>query len=289
MKLLLFGYICLFFLLGMVSGEDTSRADALLALNASRITIEELNASGFSTAHLEDLFLEGRRAFAQAEYATILRKEQNASAQEYQVAQQALQLVKWKNITYADVLRFTSEITMRTEQAYLLADKFTVERMSLSELNETTQQLFFEAERAFREERYNDTEYLLEQYTFAAEEGSIASITLGGLRKGAQTFIQQHTFEIIIGGIVFIFGAFLLYRRYEKRILRTHIENMKVELTVLATLMKRTQEERFNQNIISGIVYTIRMNRYKARMQEIKEKLPSLEKRLVSLSKRHNV
>ena len=55
---------------------------------------------------------------------------------------------------------------------------------------------------------------------------------------------------------------------------------MKTEEQVLNDLMKKTQEERFKENRISGLVYNIRMKKYEERLQEIKEELPVLEERL---------
>jgi len=54
---------------------------------------------------------------------------------------------------------------------------------------------------------------------------------------------------------------------------------MKAEQEVLVKLMKKAQEERFKKNIISGLVYNIRMKKYQEREQEIKQELPVLEDR----------
>lgn len=55
--------------------------------------------------------------------------------------------------------------------------------------------------------------------------------------------------------------------------------SMKAEQEVLVKLMKKAQEERFKKNIISGLVYNIRMKKYQEREQEIKQELPVLEDR----------
>ncbi len=51
--------------------------------------------------------------------------------------------------------------------------------------------------------------------------------------------------------------------------------------------MKKTQEERFKQNKISGLVYNIGMKKYEEKMQEIKQELQVLESRLQNI-KRQN-
>jgi len=61
---------------------------------------------------------------------------------------------------------------------------------------------------------------------------------------------------------------------------------MKAEREVLVKLMKKAQTERFKENTLSGVVYNIRMKKYKEMEQEIKQELPVLETRLEKLRRK---
>jgi|TARA_Y100000310_G_scaffold212914_1_gene213796 nitrogenase subunit NifH len=50
-------------------------------------------------------------------------------------------------------------------------------------------------------------------------------------------------------------------------------------------LIKKTQEDRFKKNIISKLVYNIRISKYKEKFQKIKQELPVLEKILEKIKK----
>jgi len=54
---------------------------------------------------------------------------------------------------------------------------------------------------------------------------------------------------------------------------------MHVESKVIVNLIRTAQNERFNENKLSGLVYEIRIKKYNERLQEIKRELPGLEKR----------
>lgn len=88
---------------------------------------------------------------------------------------------------------------------------------------------------------------------------------------------------LVIFILLFISGYFG-YKKFEKKLIRKKIKKMKVEKVVLIKLMKSTQEERFKKNSISGLVYNIRIKKYKEKLQEIKQELPILEGRLGKLA-----
>ena len=52
---------------------------------------------------------------------------------------------------------------------------------------------------------------------------------------------------------------------------------MHVESKVMKEMIIKTQIERYKHNTISGLVYNIRMKKYKERGEEIKRDLPVLE------------
>jgi hypothetical protein len=238
-----------------------------------------MNKDNLSANYINDVLIEAKRVFQQAEYASILRGEVNASESEKAYARETLRLINWKNITYANVLIYTNEIEDREATAYFLLDKLAVAEKKLNEASNATQAIFSQAKIAFSEERYDDTENLLTELNIAIEKEKANASILSGIKNGTKNFFQRYWVYIIILLILFGIGVFLLYRIFEKRLLKNKIKKMRIEKKVLNDLMKELQIKRFKENSISGLVYNIRMNKYKERLQEIQEKLPVLEEK----------
>lgn len=55
---------------------------------------------------------------------------------------------------------------------------------------------------------------------------------------------------------------------------------MKSEEKALNQLLIHTQEQRYKENKISGLIYNVRMNKYRAKLEEIRQELPVLESKL---------
>jgi|TARA_Y100000310_G_C20598816_1_gene771917 hypothetical protein len=78
-----------------------------------------------------------------------------------------------------------------------------------------------------------------------------------------------------------VVAGYFIRKRVRKRLLKKKIKKMQVEMNVLIDLMKKAQSERFKYNKISGIVYNIRIKKYKQRIGKIKQRLPVLEGKLM--------
>ncbi len=258
---------------------------AIESINESEQIIIEMQENNFSTLYMNDSLIEARKVFQQAIYAEILRGDVNSSEQEKLEAQRALAVVNWRKISYADVLSYTDEIKQRREKAFLLMDEITIEenKMSLKEnnfLSNETKHILENAEIAFHEDRFQDAEKLIIEFRTAFEQKKAESSSLLGIGEGGKNFFQRYWIYLIILLIVFVFGGYFIYKKFEKKIIKTKIKKMKAEEEVLTNLMKKVQEDRFKKNTISGLVYNIRMKKYQERLQEIKQELPVLESRI---------
>jgi len=260
--------------------ESITKEIVLQAINESEKVILEMQGKNFSIDYINDSLTEAKRVLEQVKYAEILRGEINSTEKEKKDARTILRLVNWKNITYGDVLIYTEEIQNRKEHAFLLIDKLAVEENQLSQSSNETKSIFEKAKIAFFEERYNDTEKLLLDFQKAVEKEKQESSTLAGIKNSAKNFFQKYGDYILTTFIFLIIVSYLIYKKFEKKILKSKIKKMKTEEQVLASLMKKTQEERFKENNISGLVYNIRMKKYEEKLQEIKEELPALEEKL---------
>jgi hypothetical protein len=297
----------------IVNNTSITKEMALRAINESEAIIQEMQKNNFSIVYMNDSLIEAKRVFEQARYADILRGNINSTEKEKQEARQALSLIKWQNITYRDVIKITDVIKARKEEAFLISDKIYVLNnrvennpnifanspnknltASLNSLksgdnnltdvnNNSFIDLFARAQIAFREDRYAEAEDFLQKARESYDSSVAESSILIDLRRGLIGFIQQYWFYILTIIIIISVAGYYTYKKFEKDIIKNKIKKMKTEEQVLNDLMKKTQEERFKENKISGLVYNIRMKKYQERLQEIKEELPVLEERLNKL------
>ncbi|MFA5084590.1 MAG: hypothetical protein WC475_04415 [Candidatus Paceibacterota bacterium] len=261
---------------------------AVQAINESERIISEMKGGNFSTAHAEDNLLEARRVLKQAEYADILRNE-SLSYDEKKEAMDALSLIDWRNLSYADVLQYTDSVKNIEEKALLISDMIFVAESKAQALSPETLKILDDAKTAFSEERYNDAEKILDDFEKAAEKEKAENSSMSAMAKGAQRFLRKYWIHtIVVLAVLAVLGCFILKKIRKKR-LAEKIRKMKAEEQALNGLMKKTQTERFKKNEISGLVYGIRMKRYQKRLQEIKEELPVLESGLTGFKSKQGL
>ena len=256
--------------------------------------------NGFSVNYVGDVLIEAKRVFEQVVHAEILR-DVNSSKFEKQIARKALSLVKWKDITYDNVLEYTEEIKVRKEQAILLKDKIAIGKHSLDltegELysvglfsgeeveTQEARELLEEVENAFENERFEEVEELLIKLESLLERERAKASGLASLKLGAMNFFQRYWYLVIMFLGIFGFGGFFGFKKVKLIKLKNRFQKMKVEKESLIDLMRKTQTERFKENKISELVYNIRINKYQQRINKISQILPVLESRLVKKKK----
>jgi hypothetical protein len=259
----------------VLTEEDISK----LILESEEI-ISEMKKNNLPVIYAEDLLIEAKRVFEEVKYAEIL-KNTNSSEEKKREARIFLRLIDWKNLSYSNVANYTREIKNRREQALLLFDQLTVQENKASgNLSTKTHFLLEQAKKAFYEDRFEDANILIGQFKSSSEQEKVQTIFYQDLQEGAKNFFQKY-WKFILGILLFGFIAgYFVYRRLQKRILSKKIKKMQVEKTILLDFIKKTQDERFNENKLSALVYNIRIKKYKERLDEINQQLPVLENRL---------
>ena len=286
----LFGVLILVLVLNFVSSvENVTYTEEMVsdAILESKIIIQEMNVSNFSMIYMKDVLFEAERVFQQVKYAKILRGEVDSNTFLENEARDALRLVDWKNIDYADVIVYTDEIKDRKDRAYLIFDSINSYNGRLNDYPDLDvsdlEELLVKVKVAFYEDRYDEAEELLtlikEEFEIKRQEASF----LGTLKTGSKNFFQRYWIIILVVLIVGSVGGFFGYKKYYKIHLKKQIEKLYLEKSVLLNLVKEIQTQRFKDNSVSELVYNIRVKKYKDRMLEIKEQIPVLEKRLESL------
>ena len=106
-----------------------------------------------------------------------------------------------------------------------------------------------------------------------------ASIT-SSLKKNVANFIGRNWFYVLIFLILISIGAYFGYKKFRVRLLRNKVAEYLAKQSSLIFLIKKTQKERFKEGKISGLIYNIRMKKYKEKMAQIKRELPVINARL---------
>ena len=95
-----------------------------------------------------------------------------------------------------------------------------------------------------------------------------ASIT-SSLKKNVANFIGRNWFYVLIFLIFISIGAYFGYKKFRVRLLRNKVAEYLAKQSSLIFLIKKTQKERFKEGKISGLIYNIRMKKYKEKMAQI--------------------
>src|SRR3989339_278029 len=179
----LFGVLILVLVLNFVSSaENVTYTEEMVsdAILESKIIIQEMNVSNFSMIYMKDVLFEAERVFQQVKYAKILRGEVDSNTFLENEARDALRLVDWKNIDYADVIVYTDEIKDRKDRAYLIFDSINSYNGRLNDYPDLDvsdlEELLVKVKVAFYEDRYDEAEELLtlikEEFEIKRQEAS---------------------------------------------------------------------------------------------------------------------
>lgn len=269
--------------------SNSNRADALIALKEAENIMFEMIANGFSIEYVNDTLQIARNSLKQADYAEILRNSSISETNPIKIeARRELKLVDWRKINYNLVIENTQKIKDRRNLAFEIYDSINALESKVnnydSEFNlDSVKEKIIETKEDFYLDRYDSASEKIVRAREDFESITSESASLTSLREGAKNFFQRYWFGILIFFIIlYIFGNYFFHKIRIKN-LEKAISRTKAEQITLNQLMKRTQEERFKENNISGLVYNIRMKKYQEKLNELKEILPVLQNRLSNL------
>ncbi len=264
-----------------IEGRIFSREEALESIRKAEKLVGEMESEGFSVDYLKDVIIEANRTLEQVDYAEILRGNVEYSQKDYVDANKALRLIDWDELSYEEVIILTEEIISRNERAKLLEDLIILREKDVREISDQElSELLSEVKTAFEDERYDDTDELLVRLRDSIEDKKIDEGIASSIGRGIVSFIRRYwVFILLFMGIVG-YSVYRYNKRSQKDKLRKKIKGKMKERKILVDLMKRTQVERFKENKISGLVYNIRLKKYKDKLERIRQEIPVLEERL---------
>ena len=268
------------------SSNPLTKEDAAYALEQSQQIVNQMEKDEFSITLVNDTLSDAKNIFQQAVYAEILRNS-SASQQEVAEASNVLKFVNWRDINYDSVLFFTDKVKEFSEQAYMISDKISVIEKDLVKYSsspdinlEEVDVIFSQAINEFKAERYDEANVLLDKTSQTLENAVQGSTLFMSLSENAGSIFQRYWYYFAGFLVVLLFLIYLSSKKISLNKLRKKISHLHIEQKAVENLIKDTQDERFKKNKISGMLYNIRMKKYKERLENIKENLPVFEKRL---------
>lgn len=281
---ILTGFILLLLACNLAYSETTDK-EAITAIANSESMIQEMLSNNFSIVYVNDILIKAKKTFEIAKNAEILLNK-NFTDAEKEKARNEVGLSDWENTNYSSVLIYTDIIEERKNQSYFIYDSITSLENDVSTAKTEgidlieTEKLLQQAKTAFYEDRYEDSLKLIEDSRKSLESKKISTTSLKVISRNTKYILQRYWLQIIIFLIILLIIGYLIYKKTERNIINKKIKRLKKEERVLTELIKKTQTERFKENKISGLVYNIRMEKYKNRQEEIKQKLPVFEAKL---------
>lgn len=280
----IFGIFVMIFLIGnLMALGNVTKYEALRELNSSEEIINYLNDNNFPSYYSTDVLEQAKIVFEQARYAEILRGEINASQKEISDARSVMRVVDWKNLTYADVLVYTDEIKSRQEKMFILFDRINAQDIQLKSskiVSNETWNFLNEANKSFYLDRFNETESFLNQTKISFEQDLQQNSFTSVITSQVGNFFLRNLIYIISFLIVVGISIILFNKKYKNVMMKKKLLKLESEKLALKEMIKQTQDERFNQNKISGLVYNIRIKEYENRLDEINEEIPLLKRLL---------
>jgi hypothetical protein len=263
------------------------RKEASAAIATAEQIIENMKGYNFTLIFVNDTLIAAKRAYQQAYYDEILRNS-SAPQELRREAQQALQLVDRRNISYSNVLVYTKIIMQRREQAFLIYDFLNALQKDIENYKKQPQaanitsveQLYAEAVVAFENDRYEEANSAIATAKQNFDAIKSESATLRALREQAKTYIELYWPYLLVMLLILIIVAVVIINLANKQLLKRKIQKMRGEQRALTNLIKKAQEEHFREQSIPALIYNIRIKKYNARLTKIKEQLPVLEEKL---------
>jgi len=283
--------------------QHVTRDDALVAIQQAEQDIQEMQETGFFVSSVNDTLIAAKQALKRADFAELIRE--NATGELAEQARVALEGLDYEGFNYADVLKYTQEITARKQQAYSLSDSvraFELEIESYQSADEQEKDLvalaFFgqtnkqfvdsseaeglikEAKTALEKERYETANSLLAQAQANLEQKQAELTTANLLVRSSKSFIEKNLTAIVIIAVLISISGAVGWRTLKRKRAQNNLEKLKREKESLRKLMKQAQTQRFEKATIPEFVYNIRMKTYQKRLNEVKGMMPVLKARL---------
>ncbi len=233
----------------------------------SKILVDQMKAQGFNTERVQDLILMAEQTYE---------------------AQSALEQLGGRP-DYSEVYLRATEVSNLRSLSFEISDELINLRNEIDALDDSLNKTslnkqFNLAKQEFYDERYEQSQEIIDQ-TYNDMSQIIAGENLllalyDAATKTIGNFLDQNKYYIV-SGIIILSVIFYFLRNYLKRYwLRRNIHKLKLEKEVLKQLIKKTQNEYFDDKKMPETIFHIRMNKFADLIRDIDRQIPILEEEL---------
>jgi len=245
---------------GIVNADALDHNKTTIALNQSRIDLQEMIDAGFNVLRVNDTLSQAEQLFN---------------------AQYALQ-ISGGTPDYSLILERTEKITELRKQAEEISDELKALGARLNNVNAESEafSIFNEAKEEFADERYDMVIDLVEEaYTKIGEEQALKTRFRAIYVASTKTVFDffEKRWKEIISIITIIILVYLLFRKKVAILLiNKKIVNLSFEKEVLGKLIKKSQYEYFHLFKIPEELYHIRIEKFGELIRSIDRQIPIL-------------
>jgi len=267
--------------------DGITREQALNALQESELEITQLENLDLGTFLIKDQLLIAKRAFIgedpsylATEIEQVVDPQRKAYLEDlYDIGINTLSQDVIP-LNYRLVLTQTDEIKVTKQRAIELLDRIQILIETENQYHEegvnTSSEhiLILQANRSFYDERYDETEILLDQAQLELRESRTEFIKFGRALEATQGFLERYWIPLLIILVTLITFRSKIMFIYRKSVANRKIIELEGELEELNELLKQSQIDFFRTRTITKETFDIRNRKYKERLNEIKQKIP---------------
>ncbi|MBU0536328.1 MAG: hypothetical protein KKE20_05145, partial [Nanoarchaeota archaeon] len=238
--------------------ENVSRFMALESLITAEAEIKSMQDYDLPTNYLNDILLLGKRSYIGEKFSYLkqdLEKEEDRKKISYLEGLQTLSFatpgheIEYQNLS--KVLFLTGLISFRKDQAFRILDYLPVveekENLFTEKGVNTTDgmnQLIL-ARTAFKEERYDEAESLLNQADSLLESAYFEHQRSTAILSIGKNFFIRYWWQIILILVIIAVLFRPVFRKARRSMAASKLERMKLEFDTLQESLRKAQEERF--------------------------------------------
>ena len=268
-KIFIFAVLFLFLFSFAYADVKFSKADAQTCLNNSEKIIDNFKINNYSYYRLNDSFKQ----------ATIIFVSQSSSTNpDFSYVQK-----------YCDDIKNVSKLGIDSRISFLALKNF-YDLSLTSDMNTSNIDLLMkQIQTEIDNERYELVPDLIDKgYNLIIDTKSsnnAFNLFYNSTQTGFANFFQNNLIFILIF-LAICLVLFLAYRTtITKYIIQNKIANLEKRKESIKELMKKTQKEYFQDNVLSEVAYNVRINTYGDMVRDIDRQIPLLKESLVKVTR----
>jgi hypothetical protein len=238
-------------------------------MEESKLTIAQMNKSGFGTLRVSDTYKEMVEIYT----AQIVIQESGVDPNYYLITSRC------------------EDIDNVYNQAVIVYDEISAVQLRLDELsdigmeNDTLDAQYNEILIEFQNERYETVEELIENLYEDMSEAQANITKVKALyetsRASVTRFLTNNWKELIIFFIVAFILGLISQNQLRIYLLKRNRQHLLVERDILKDLIKKAQKKYFEHKELSEGEYSIKVNKFKELIRDVNRKIPIVDEELL--------